>query len=89
MIEYVIPFIILGLIFLTGLIIFKALTQADNATHVDIIIDGECDEERLEQALISARAVSERYFPDSKIYINGGNEKLVSALCRAYGALRR
>ena len=88
LVQYIVPLIIS--VCLAAMVYILVYAQGKPAGgNVEIIICGEERTENVEHTVAMARQLSERYFKDAHIYIRGGEEQYVSALCRRYGVRRK
>ena len=89
MTEYVFSF---GLLIFFAIFVFWIIKFAEfphSGNTVEIIIDGDTENENLEMLIRSAKTVSEKYLIGARIYIQGGDEKEVNILCRCYDIERK
>ncbi len=81
--------IIFALLFAATYIISHALLTQDKDAVIEITIDGDKAGEMLENIALSVRIVADKYFKSSVIYIRGGRDDLVDAVCKVYGMTKK
>lgn len=57
--------------------------------HVEIIISGDENAESIENTVMMAKQLSQRYFRDASICIRGGEATYVGALCKRYNICQK
>lgn len=86
--QYFIPIIITVLIWAVLYILINAVgAPADG--KVEIIISGEEQADCIENTVIMAKQLSQRYFKNASVFIRGGEDTYVHALCQRYSVDRK
>ncbi len=86
--QYIVPLLITVCLALAALLLFRAMGVPAEGS-VEIIITGDEKAENIENTVAMAKRLSERYFKNARVYIRGGDDTYVSALCRRYGVRRK
>ena len=89
MTEYIIPFIIVLIFGVIGIILVKLSALSYDGNSVEIVIDGNASPENLEMLVRSAKTVAERYLLGARIYIQGGNDREVNLICKCFDIERK
>ena len=86
--QYIVPLFISVCLAAAVFLLFYAEGRPAGGA-IEIIIGGDETAESVEHTVAMARRLSERYFKNAQIYIRGGEERYVSALCKRYGVQRK
>ena len=88
MCSYVIPVIVIILILAVLYILFRAAFRDISSGKVEIVIDAD-NIDGLDGLIMTAKYVAGKYFENADVYICGGDEKYVDALCRSYDVQKK
>ncbi|MBQ7718719.1 MAG: hypothetical protein IJT38_05410 [Clostridia bacterium] len=83
MYSYVIPVLAIILILAALYMLFFAAFKNISPAQVTIIIDADV-REGVEQQVLTAKRVADRYFTNASVYVRGGDDDYVDILCRSY-----
>ena len=86
--QFLVPILITVCIFAAVYILLSAV-GAPAGGNVEIIISGEEETDYIENTVVMAKQLSERYFKNASVFIRGGEDTYVRALCRRYGIDRK
>ncbi len=86
--QYIVPLLITVCLALVAILLLRAMGVPAGGS-VEIIIAGDEKAENIENTVAMAKRLSEQYFKNARVYIRGGENTYVNALCRRYGVLRK
>jgi len=89
MCEFLLSILIVMLFTAIAVYIIKSFHFTNHGENIEIIIDGNADITQLEKLIVSSKQVAEKYFPDVKIYIQGGDDATISMLCKTHNIFRK
>ncbi len=87
--EYLVAGIIVLMLAVSSYILISAMLGDIEKTRIEIVIDADTADEDFEYAVITAKRVADKYFRNCDVYIRGGENELVDALCRTHGVTRK
>ncbi|MDD6308650.1 MAG: hypothetical protein PUB07_04770 [Clostridia bacterium] len=87
-VQYGIPILITLLLVCMVVLLLRAV-RAPVRTYVEIIVSGDECPEDLENAVITAKLLAERYFDDACVYVRGKDNAYIDMICRRYGVCRK
>lgn len=88
LVQYGIPLLITLCLICTIALLFRAVISPVH-TYVEIIISGDDKTEDLENAVITAKRISEKYFNNACVYIRGEENAYLNAICRRFDIQRK
>ncbi len=86
--QYGIPLLITLLLVWTVVLLIRAITVPAR-TYVEIIISGDDVPEDVENAVITAKRLAEKYFENASVYVKGQDNIYINAICRRFGIERK
>ncbi len=86
--QFLVPILITVCIFAAVYILLTAVGMPAGG-NVEIIISGEEQADCIENTVIMAKQLSERYFKNASVFIRGGDDTYVRAICRRYNIKRK
>ena len=83
MFGYFLPALAISFILWAAFILFHAAVKCDSSVKVQIIIDAG-DERDIEELVIAAKNVANKYFDNADIFVRGSDEEYCEILCKAH-----
>ncbi len=86
--QYGIPLLITLCLILATVVLLRSVHGTAEAT-VEIIISGDEQAENIENTVMIAKQMAQRYFKNASVYIRGEGSTYIDALCRRYDVMRK
>ncbi len=86
--QYGIPLLITLLLIWTVVLLVRAIV-APARTYVEIIVSGDDVPEDVENAVMTAKRLAERYFENACVYVRGKDNIYIDAICRRFDVKRK
>lgn len=88
LLNYAIPLLITFLLAAFCILLLRVIPGSTGA-RVEMIITGDEKAENMEKAVIIAKRLAQRYFKNAEVYVRGGANTYIDALCRRYDVRRK